>query len=319
MRWDALLLPWLAVAGAGGIALLAALLVNLRDRRIDTRLGDLAERGGRPGSKRSASASTHRLPEIVQAAIPKLGAQLLPGDEAKRLRLQHRIIHAGIYAPSAVFILLGMRLFLTLLGLLLGVGSVMTRLVEMRVGLWLGLLAAGSGFLLPSLWLDWRKSRRQDEFARSLPDFLDLMVTCVGGGLSVEGALQRVTDEFLVVHPTLAGELNLVQREMQLGQPVDVALRSFAERCDMEAVRTLSTFVHHAKRFGTSVADAMRIHADTLRLQREERAEERAQKAAVKILFPTLLFIFPAIFVVLAGPAAIQLRERFVAPSVGGS
>jgi tight adherence protein C len=146
---------------------------------------------------------------------------------------------------------------------------------------------------------------------KSLPDFLDLMVTCVQAGLSLNGALQRVTEELAVAHPVLAGEMGIVERQIELGAAPDLALRNFAERSDLAAIATLSTLVEQARRFGTSVSDALRTHAETIREQREQRAEEMAQKAAVKILFPTLLLIFPAIFVVLVGPAAVQITRTF--------
>jgi tight adherence protein C len=174
-----------------------------------------------------------------------------------------------------------------------------------------GVVIGGIGWTLPSSWLGWMKARRQLVLRNSLPDFLDLISTCLQSGLSFEAALQRVSDELRTAHPLLAGEMSVVQREIEFGKSPEQALRDFAERSDLDALRTLSTFVEQSRRFGSSMAETLQTHADMLRTQREQRAEERAQKAAVKILFPTLLFIFPPILVVLAGPAAIQLQERF--------
>jgi tight adherence protein C len=172
-------------------------------------------------------------------------------------------------------------------------------------------VAALSGFLAPELWLKRRANRRQAVLARSLPDFLDLMVACLEAGQSVQAAVQRVTDELRLAHPVLSQEMSIVQREIELGATPASALKHCADRSGTDSIRSLGAFVEQTQRFGTTLVEALRVHADTLRTQREQRAEEKAQRAAVKILFPTLLFIFPAIFVVLAGPAAIQLHEHF--------
>jgi tight adherence protein C len=120
-----------------------------------------------------------------------------------------------------------------------------------------------------------------------------------------------VTNELEVAYPILAGEMAVVQRQIELGASPDLALRNFAERSDLGSLLSLSTLLEQARRFGTSLTEALRTQAEMMRYQREQLAEELAQRAAVKILFPTLLFIFPAIFVVLVGPAAVQLAATF--------
>jgi tight adherence protein C len=137
------------------------------------------------------------------------------------------------------------------------------------------------------------------------------MIVCLDSGLSLQGTILRVSEEMRIAHPTLAGELEIVQRDMALGATVDVALKRFADRSGYEGIRTMSTFVREAQRFGTELAEALRTHADMLRYQRAQAAEETAQKASVKILLPVLLLILPAVFVVLAGPAAIQIQAAF--------
>src|SRR5262249_38309187 len=144
-----------------------------------------------------------------------------------------------------------------------------------------------------------------------LPDFLDVVVICLEGGLSLPATFQRVAGELRLVHPLLAAEMGTVGRATMLGQSTGEALRDFAERCDLDEVRTLASVVHQSERFGAGVVKTLRVHAEILRAQRLLYAEEMAQKASVKIIFPTLLFIFPAIFLVLAGPAAFQLMEMF--------
>jgi tight adherence protein C len=174
-----------------------------------------------------------------------------------------------------------------------------------------GGLAAVLGFCLPHLWLDDRRSKRHFILRRAIPDFLDLIVACLGGGLSVQAALRQVSDELKLAHPDLSAELNIVLREIELGGTLDQALQQLAARTGLDEFKTLRSFVYQTTKFGTTITDALAQLADVLRIQREQRAEELAQKAAVKILFPTILFIFPTIFVVLAGPAALQIKQRF--------
>jgi tight adherence protein C len=178
-----------------------------------------------------------------------------------------------------------------------------------RLSILVGCIAGVFGMLLPSFWIDRRIRQRHYDLRRAVPDMLDLMTVCLEGGLSLQGTLQRVGDELGVAHPVLAGELAIVQREIELGVPVHAALRRLAVRTGYEGLRRLSTCVRDAQRQGTDLADALRVHSDTLRDQREAEGEEAAQKASVKILIPTLLFIFPAVFVVLGGRAAIRIHQ----------
>lgn len=127
--------------------------------------------------------------------------------------------------------------------------------------------------------------------------------------MSLGGALKRVVGELKVAHPLLASELNIVQRKVQLGQPLADALSSFATRCELQELQSLSSVVKSAEKFGSSMVKALQNYAETLRVQRQQKAEEMAQKASTKVLFPTLLFIFPSILIIILGPAAIQLME----------
>ncbi len=174
-----------------------------------------------------------------------------------------------------------------------------------------------AGVLAPGLWLDKQKKKRQTDIRRALPDALDLLVVCVEAGLSLPAALVRVTKELRTAYPMLSMELIIVHREVQLGHSTGEALRRFADRFDLEELRSLSSVVRQAERFGASIVNALRVHAETLRHKRTEQARERAQKATVKILFPTLLCIFPAIFVVVVGPAAFGIIEMFSRMSSG--
>jgi tight adherence protein C len=237
--------------------------------------------------------------------------RLVPRDDADRRRHQVRLVMAGMYSQTALSAFFGAKIMLMLIPPLAGAVLAVCGIVSMFNGLFYGCLGGMLGMILPSFWLDHRIKRRHRILRQSLPDMLDVMTVCLEGGLSVQSTIQRVGDELQFAHPALAGELSIVQRETELGIPIDSALRRLADRTGYDGVRPLSTFVREAQRHGSDLADALRIHADMLRNQREFDAEEAAQKASVKILIPTLLLILPAVFVVLAGPAAIRVQEAF--------
>jgi tight adherence protein C len=240
-----------------------------------------------------------------------LGSLLVAFRGGERARWQQRLTKAGIYHPAALPRLFFARLLLIVAPPLAAVVLSFYGLARMETALLIGCSVGGFGAIVPSFWLDRAITRYHLRLRRSLPDFLDLMIVCLEGGMSLQETIRRVSDELRIVHPSLAFELGLVQRDMELGSTVDMALKRFATRTDDEAIRALSTFIREAQRFGTNITEALRNHAEMLRSQREQAAEENAQKASVKILIPTLLLIFPAIFVVLVGPAVIQIQEAF--------
>ena len=256
-----------------------------------------------------------------EATKPALRARLVPTRDEERQQHQSRLIQAGIYSPSALSTFFVAKLFAMLLPPCLGLGIGLVR-GNYSLPLLVGCIGGVAGMLVPSLWLDHQIRKRQRMLRRALPDMLDLMTVCLEGGLSLQGSLQRVTDELGIAHPSLAGELVIAQREIDLGVPVHTALRRMAERTGSDGIRRLTTCVRDAQRQGSDLAGALRIHSDAMRDQRELEGEEAAQKASVKILIPTLLFIFPAVFVVLAGPAAIKIHQSFSQSSgsqAGGS
>lgn len=171
------------------------------------------------------------------------------------------------------------------------------------------LIGAGAGFLAPELWLGSAMSKRKEQIRNGLPDVLDMLVISVESGLGLDAAFQRVGDEMRLVHPALAEELQLVTLESQMGVPRAEALRNLTLRSGLDEVRSLVAIINQAERFGTSIARALRNQSEALRIKRRQAAEERAQKTTVKLMAPLILFIFPAILVVLAGPAALKMIE----------
>jgi tight adherence protein C len=252
-----------------------------------------------------------RMGGMALSALPRLGMPLMPSDELEQTRLQQRLIHAGLYGRSALPRFLGVRVVVLLVALLAAIAVVLSGLLELPAALLAGCVLLGLALVGPGLWLDWLRRERQRAFRHGLPDVLDILTICLEGGLSLPAALQRVTDELQTVYPLLDEELGIVQREMLLGLSAGEALRKFAARTGLAEARDLASVVLHAERYGVSIVNAMRIEADAMRLDRQQQAEEMAQKAAVKIIFPSLLLIFPAIFIIVLGPAVYGIMDAF--------
>lgn len=172
-------------------------------------------------------------------------------------------------------------------------------------------IAALVGFFLPGLILDYQIARRKKMIRNGLPDALDLMIVCVEAGASLEQGIAKARDELDISHPDLADELEVVSLETLAGKPRIEALRNFADRTQVEDVRSLVAILVQTERFGTNVADALRTQADVSRTKRRQRAEERAQKIGVKLVFPLVFLLFPAFYVVTLGPAVIKYVNVF--------
>lgn len=253
---------------------------------------------------------TITLGKIASTTLPRMGTPFIPTDEGERTKLQTRLIHAGLYRRQAMVVFLGVKVLL-IAPAFLCVAASLIGVVTLWQGLIIGLCLGIGGLIGPSFWLDRMKRKRQSNFRRALPDALDVLVICLEGGLSLSAGLRRVSTELRTAHPALASELAIVQREVQLGLTSGEALKKMGERSDLEEVRSLASVILQSERLGASLVKSLRVHAESLRLKRYQRAEEKAAVAATKVLFPTLLFILPAVFVVVLGPAAFRLIDMF--------
>jgi tight adherence protein C len=171
--------------------------------------------------------------------------------------------------------------------------------------------AAAIGFALPSVWLGRATSQRQKQIRNGLPDALDLMIVCIESGSSVDQAIVKTSDELDISHPALAEEMRLVTTEMRAGKPRLEAFKNFASRTKVDDVRSLVAMLIQTDRFGTSVAQALRTHAEVSRTKRRQNAEERAAKIGVKLVFPLVFFLFPALYVAILGPAVVDYVTEF--------
>jgi tight adherence protein C len=246
--------------------------------------------------------------ERVGSALISLGKLLPAASSAQRTRAQLMMMRAGFRSPDAIQVVRGVKLLLPiiLLSLVLITG------IYHYSPIFVLLIALGAGFLLPEFWLQLRIKSRQQRLRIALPDGLDLLVICVEVGLGLDQALLRVAQELKIVHPELSEELTLVNLEMRVGKTRIEALRELGRRTGLDDLKTLVAMLIQTERFGTSVAQSLRVHSDELRTKRRQRAEELSAKTTVKMVGPLVFFIFPALLVVILGPAVITLIRQLL-------
>ena len=182
----------------------------------------------------------------------------------------------------------------------------------------LAVAGAGAGFYLPAALLRSKARKRQEAITDALPDALDLLTVCVEAGLGINSAFVRIAEEFRLSCPTLSEEFDVVNREMVAGKPRMDALRALADRTGVEDVRSLVAMLVQTERLGTSLAQSLRVHSDSLRVRRRQRAEEAAAKTTIKLVFPLVFLLFPSLFIVILGPGVIQIL-RVLFPSMNAA
>jgi tight adherence protein C len=237
-------------------------------------------------------------------------------DRSLRNRLRLQLIQAGYRSDKAFYNYLAAKIALPILLIVIYLMS--RSFYNIAFDILLGIIAMCIiGFFAPNLWLMLMRMDRQQRIFKGLPDALDLMVVCVESGLGLDMTFKRVGDEIRSLSKDLADEFSLTTLEVRAGKSRDEAFRNMSLRCNVPEVSNLMTVLSQTSRFGTSMATALRVHADAMRIKRRQYAEEKAAKSTVKIVFPLILFIFPAIFVVLIGPGAIRIIKNLF-PALGG-
>jgi tight adherence protein C len=245
---------------------------------------------------------TEKQMERARDALASIG-KLMPAASSKGAsRAQLMMIRAGYHSPNAVLAIRAMKLLTPALLLII----VLAARVYTYSPFFILVATLGLGFLLPEMWLGWRIRARQRLLRQGLPDAMDLLVICVEVGLGLDQALVRVAQELRIVHPELSDEL-----QMRVGKTRIEALRELARRTGLDDIKALVAMLIQTERFGTSVAQSLRIHSDELRVKRRQRAEELSAKTTVKMVFPLIFFVFPALMVVILGPAVITLIRQF--------
>jgi tight adherence protein C len=251
------------------------------------------------------------LGQRIASALRPVERYVLP-QGAEREGTQQRLQFAGYRGTSAVSTFYGVKLALSI-GLLLGwlfVAHFLSSLSTGRV-VFFAVAATFLGMLLPGIWLDRAVAKRHKLLRDGFPDALDLLTVCVESGLGLPQALQRVADELDVSHPELAVELGQVTAQMRAGVDRETALRGLATRTGLDDVRGLVSLLAQTLRFGTGIAEALRVYSEDFRDKRMQRAEEAAAKIGTKLIFPLVVCLFPAFFVVAIGPAVLRMMEAF--------
>lgn len=283
---------------------LALLLLGLQDP-VQRRLGRI-KRG------HDGSAGSYAAPSNLQLLLEQVGQRFVSDEKQSKSPTRQLLTHAGYRSPSAVQVYWAIRLLLPallLIAMLLAL-PLMPKL-SLSVGIMMALGAVCVGWLVPAIYVDKRKEGRMRRLRVAFPDALDLMVVCVESGLALPQAMERVAEEMLVSQPELAEELALVNAEIRAGVPNTQALKHLAERTGLEDVQGLVSLLAQSIRFGTSVADTLRIYAEEFRDRRTQAAEEQAAKVGTKLIFPLILCLWPSFFLVAIGPVILGILRTF--------
>jgi tight adherence protein C len=307
MTRDQQLLVCLAAVFALGFYAVYSLLRREDVDRVKDRLQ--AGTGAPPESPlESGAPGTNTVPAALSRLSEAVGRPLEPKDPEQRSALRRRLGHAGLYSATAVPLFLGAKI-IAFAGGLAGAYAAAELTGFADQSLLACTLGGAIGYFLPTLWLGLRTRAEQKALEHGLPDALDLLVVCVESGLTLDAAMQRVGKEIALPHPSLAREMGITHVEMQMGQPRADAMRNLARRTGSAALKSLTAILIQADRFGTSVAQALRVYSDSLRTKRQYAAEEMAAKASVKMTIPLVLCIFPSIMIVAGGPAFIKFMS----------
>ena len=268
-------------------------------QRITEVINPSAKKKGLLGQIQESGFSVGSLVEHFNSVIPK--------SQAEVSVVKARLICAGYRTESAIRIFNGAKFLTPIACCAIAWTTGLYKLTPFFVYA----CSLGLGFLAPDFWLSNRIKKRQSLLRKGLPDVLDLLVICIEAGLSLDQATVRASEELSYAQPELCDELSVVVLEQRAGRPRDEAWKHLSERTDVDAIRNLTSMLIQSEQFGTSVGKTLRTHSDTLRTKRVQQVEEAAAKTTIKLIFPLVFFIFPALFLVVLGPSVIMMMEAF--------
>jgi tight adherence protein C len=280
---------------AVGVAQLASMLTDPARRRLDALTPE------QPGAKAS---------ETFASWVHRAADYVLPKKSSERETIHRQLVHAGYRSNSALAVFYGVKTCLA--AALVLVAFIATRWMPQLSSsavMFYVLLAAGAGLIGPNIVLGKLVERRQRRLRNGFPDALDMLVVCVEAGLGLTAAIQRVADELRFSHPELAAELALVNAETRAGVERETALKNLTDRTGLDDVRGLVSLLVQTLRFGTGIADTLRVYSEEFRDKRMQKAEELAAKIGTKLIFPLVLCLFPSFFVVAIGPAILRIID----------
>jgi len=308
------ILPVTAFIAVACIAWLVFDLTGKDTGIAEQRLDILSDSRGRQKRKKGDQTGLEKFSKAFEEFAPTLSKPLTPQTQQEASKLNSRLVEAGFRNESAWMTFLSIKVIVALSIMFLagGIGvffegfgnSAMIKAV----------FGGGIGFYAPELVLNFLIKKRKKAIFLGLPDALDLLVVCVEAGLGLDQAFRKVAEEMKSAYKILSEELSLCNLHLQMGRPRNEVLQDLGNRTGVDDLRSLASLLIQADKFGSSVAQSLRVQSDSMRIRRQQIAEEKAAKTAVKLIIPLVLFIFPGVFVVLVGPAAIQMvTEMFPA------
>lgn len=309
----ATILPW-AIYGAITVGIGALFnLFSSSSSRVSERLDELRDPNLRNRGEQTPTSQATGVSAILKKAAQTLSKALGAKSELEQSELKVRLANAGFTSPNSAQIFLAMKVTLLLMGVMIGCGFGFTTWGMTQKGYTAIVIGGGLGFYLPEIIVWFIKRGRQDRIFLALPDALDLLVVCVEAGLGLDAGMRRVSEELYDAHPDVCTEFEMCNMQLQMGRPRREVLHDMGVRTGVDDMRSLAAILIQADKIGSSIAQALRVQSDSMRIKRSQLAEERAAQTAVKMIFPLVLFIFPGIFVVLIGPAAILMIDGLLA------
>ena len=306
-------------AAAVGASLIAYLFLDTyfqeapEDAKLE-RIKALAKGESAP----TGNAKMDSFTAMLENVTPGLADMVKPKKEKEVHKLKDSLNHAGFRRESALQVFLGVKLICAVVALVLGGGIALFSAGITPKGIGYAIGIAGIGYFLPNIIIHFISKSRKDKIFLALPDTLDLLVVCVEAGLGLDQAMRKVAEELDTTYPLMAEEFQICNFQLQMGKTRNEVLQDLGQRTGVDDLKSLASILIQADKFGSSVGQALRVQSDAMRTRRRQIAEEKAAKTAVQLLFPLVLFIFPGVFTVLVGPAAITMvRQLFTTMNPG--
>jgi len=314
LETNGVLIVGLAVFGliAAGVYFLSDMFFEDKTSRAEDRLDGIKDPYGRGKGRDEKAGSGSAMAKVLEKASPALARPLQPTNSNDASKLKDKLSHAGFRADTAPTSFLGLKCAGLIMGLIFGSGTFFVLGDFSIFGILKAMIVLGICFYIPDIGLWYLGKTRKEQIFRGLPDALDLMVVCVEAGLGLDQAMRKVSEEMKKTYRVIAEEFGMCNFQLQMGRARVDVLHELGSRTGVDDLRSLAAILIQADKFGSSVAQALRVQSDAMRTRRRQIAEEKAAKTAVKMIFPLVFFIFPGIFVVLVGPAAITVVREML-------
>jgi tight adherence protein C len=307
-----MLIPFAVFAAIAAGAWFLLDMVAANKTRSEERLDELSNPTRGKGREGRPNTAGDKMTRMLEKATPALAKPFTPKKEKDRIKLQDKLSYAGLRHESAVTMFLGLKFVLTMLGLFVGGGIALLSSELDRNTIIKAVAITGVSFYFADAVVLYLASRRKQKIFLGLPDALDLLVVCVEAGLGFDQAMRKVAEEMKKSHKVIAYEFALCNMQFQMGRTRSEVLHELGTRNGVDDLKALAAIIIQSDKFGSSIAQALRVQSDSMRTRRKQLAEEKAAKTAVKLIFPLVLFIFPGIFVILVGPAAITVINEML-------